>query len=245
MTSPRVGPRERERLLRAISRHVGRQISDLRTDAGVTRAELARCAGIDPSHVWRIEAGETTPSLDVLVRVSACLGSDLGVRMFPTAGPRLHDRFQAPMIEALLASLGPQWQGRPEVPVPAARGVVDAVLSRELDGLTLVCECHSELRRLELALRRLAEKAAALRGQLDPAATVSTLLLLRSTAATRSIARAYEATLTAAFPARSRDALAALRGDAAWPGSAIVWSDVGGGRAEILDRPPRGVRLGR
>jgi hypothetical protein len=89
------------------------------------------------------------------------------------------------------------------------------------------------------------EKAEALRGQVEPTATVSRLLLLRSTAATRNVAKAYESTLTAAFPARSADAIAALRGDAAWPGAAIIWARVVGGRAEILERPPRGIRLGR
>lgn len=243
MTS--VGIRERARLLRAIRDRIGRQIVELRADAGVTRAELARCAGIDPGHVWRIEAGQATPSLDALMRISACLGADVGIRLFPVAGPRLHDRFRAPMIEALFGLLGREWIPRPEVPVPAARGVIDAVLSRRLDRLTVACECHSELRRLELALRRISEKADALRGQIEAPATVSTLLLLRSTAATRAVAKAYEATFAAAFPARSADAIAALRGDAAWPGPAIVWVRLDHGRAAILEGPPRGIRLGR
>jgi hypothetical protein len=123
--------------------------------------------------------------------------------------------------------------------------VIDAVLGRRLDRLTVACESHSELRRLDLALRRLAEKADGLRGQAEAAGTVSTMLLLRSTAATRAIAKAYEATLAAAFPARSADAVAALRGAAAWPGPAIVWVRLEGVRAEILERPPRGIRLGR
>ena len=149
------------------------------------------------------------------------------------------------MVDALIRSVGSDWRSGPEVPVPSARGVVDLILRRSFDQLTVVCECHSEIRRLEFVIRRLAEKAEAIRGQVDSTGTLSTLLLLRSTAATRAVARTYEATLAAAFPARSADALAALRGRTAWPGAAIVWARVEGGRAQILDGPPRGVRLGR
>ena len=109
----------------------------------------------------------------------------------------------------------------------------------------IACEVHSELRRLELVLRRLGEKAEGLAGQLDGGTSVSRLLLVRSTMATRSIARAYEATLAAAFPARGDEAVAALRGEVVWPGPAIVWARLEGGGAQILDGPPRGVAIGR
>jgi hypothetical protein len=149
------------------------------------------------------------------------------------------------MVEALIACVGAPWRARVEVPVPAARGVVDVVLERDLDRLAVVCECHSELRRLELVLRRLHDKTEAVRGLRQPADAASSVLLVRSTVATRSIARAYEATFRAAFPARPADALAALRGDSAWPGSVLLWARVERGKAVILDGPPRGVRLGR
>lgn len=206
---------------------------------------MARCAGIDPAHVARIEGGTANPSLEALVALSACLGMELGVRMFPIAGTRLHDRFQAPMVEALVRWLGPQWRSEPEVVVPAARGVVDLVARRTLDRLTVACESHSELRRLEAVVRRLAEKEEALRGLADATQTVSSVLLLRSTRATREVAIAYEATLAAAFPARTADILAALHGTAAWPGRGIIWARVDGGKAVLVDGPPRGVRVGR
>lgn len=245
MTGRLVGAQERARVLRALRERIGRQVADLRTETGATRADLARCAGIDPAHLWRIEAGTANPSLDALVALSSCLGADLGIRMFPVAGPRLHDRFQAAMVEALIRSLGRTWRPEPEVLVPAARGVIDLVLSRTLDQLSIACECHSELRRLDVVLRRLAEKEEALRAQIDPGRTASSLLLLRSTRATREIAKAYGGTLAAAFPSRTIEVLDALRGATAWPGRGIVWARVEGGKAEILDAPPRGVRVGR
>jgi transcriptional regulator with XRE-family HTH domain len=239
------GPRIRARQLRELRGRIGRQVAELRTDSGATVADLARCADVDPAHVWRIEAGTANASLETLVAIAGCLGSDLGVRMFPAAGPRIRDRFQAPMIEALIRYSGTEWHAQPEVAAPAARGVIDLVLRRARDHLTVVCECHSELRRLELVLRRVAEKTEALRAQADTASTVSTLLLVRSTLATRAVVNAYAATIAGAFPARSADAIEALSGAAAWPGAAIVWARFERGRAVILDQPPRPVHLGR
>lgn len=240
-----VGARSRARQLRELRGRIGRQVTEFRTDAGGTVADLARCADVDPAHLWRIEAGTANASLETLVSIAGCLGSDLGVRMFPAAGPRIHDRFQAPMLEALIRRLGTEWHGQPEVPVPAAHGVIDLVLRQARDRLTVVCECHSELRRLELVLRRAAEKTDALRAEAESSSTVSSLLLVRSTTATRAVVNAYASTITAAFPARSADAVEALAGAAAWPGAAIVWARFERGRAVILDHPPRPVRVGR
>lgn len=211
----------------------------------MTQIQVAECAGLDQAHISRIEAGAANPTLDAMLTVSSCVGAELSLRLFRSAGPRILDRFQAPIVEALIREVGPAWRTRPEVPVPSARGVIDLVLTRKLDGLTIACECHSELRRLEFAIRRLAEKMDGLRSQIEGSGMFSSLLLVRSTEATRLVARTFEATLSAAYPARTEDALAALRGTAAWPGPALVWARFEKGRAEILQGPPRAVRVGR
>src|SRR5262249_12907529 len=118
---------------------IGGQVLALREDVGVAGAALARCAGIDPAHLMRIERGAVNASPEVLVAIAACLGSDVSVRLFPGAAPRLHDRFQAPMVDALVRYAGKAWRAQPEVPVPAARGVIDLVLSRASDRLQLAC----------------------------------------------------------------------------------------------------------
>jgi transcriptional regulator with XRE-family HTH domain len=247
MTATPQQPRARAlaRRTREVNDRIGKQLIGLREEAGVTRAQLAKCAGVTQAYLWKIEAGAAHPSVAVLIAIGHCLGADLGVRYFPGVGPRIHDRFQAPMVEALIRSLGPDWRAEPEVAVPAARGVIDVVLRRQPDRLVIACECHSELRRLELVVRRLGEKADALAGQIEGGAEVSRMLLLRSTVSTRSIARAYEATLTAAFPARAADATEALWRGSAWSGPAIVWVSLESGRAEVLAAPPRGIRVGR
>ena len=149
------------------------------------------------------------------------------------------------MVEALIRMIGPDWRAEPEVGVAAARGVLDLVLRRPHASLVVACECHSELRRLESVLRRLGEKADGLAGELPESATVSRLLLLRSTTSTRSVARAFSSTLSAGFPGRTANAVAALRDAGDWPGPAIVWVRLAAGQAEVMEEPPRGVHIGR
>jgi transcriptional regulator with XRE-family HTH domain len=238
-----VGVRELARRERELRRAIGHQLMMIREESGLTRAEVARAAGIDRAHRSRIETGETGASLDVLTAIGAVLGCDLSVRYFPGSGPRIRDRLQAPIIEALIRVLDPSWVPQPEVPVlRPVRGVIDLVLRRDVE--VVASEVQSELRRLEQVVRWSAEKAAALDAPGEH--PTSRLLVVRSTTQTREIGRRFEATLRAAYPATSIDAFRALSKPAeAWPGAAILWARLERGRAEILERPPRGVRIGR
>lgn len=241
-----IGHRELVRRQRRLRVHVGSQVRNLREETGLTQAVLAAGAGINRSHVARIEEGTARPSMEVLVAVAATLGADLGVRLFPGPGPRLRDRLQAPIVEALLRRLHARWMATPELPVPKARGFIDVALALRGAALGLACEVHSELRSVEAVLRRLLEKAGALAELGTHGSSVSTLLVVRSTLATREIVRLHESTFAAAFPARIDEALAALCGpDAPWAGPALLWARVDRGGAALLDRPPRGIRLGR
>jgi hypothetical protein len=77
-------------------------------------------------------------------------------------------------------------------------------------------------------------------------ASTSRLLVLRATRDLRELVTTFETTLRAAYPARTADAVEALTsGSRRWPGPAVVWVRVEGSTAEVLDGPPRGVRLGR
>jgi hypothetical protein len=69
--------------------------------------------------------------------------------------------------------------------------------------------------------------------------------VLRNTMAVRDVVKAASHTLAAAYPARTADAVASLIGDAPWPGPVVVWANVDGGQARILDAPPRGIAVGR
>lgn len=231
-------------------RLVGRDLRRIRTDSGATQGQVSSLAGVDRSHYSRIEAGMANASVETLIAISTALGADLAIRLYPGSGPRLTDRHQARMVEALLRSLGSDWRPHVEVPVSRpARGVIDVVLERPAMRLLVATEAYSELRRLEQQIRWSADKAASLvssqlvHNRFEPA--VSTLLVLRSTATTRQLARQFEATLHAAYPASTSNVLAALRDGAEWPGPGIIWIRIEGERVDILDGPPRGVPVGR
>lgn len=245
--------RETDLRMRRFRLRVGEEIRRLRLDAGLTLTELGGVTEIHRSHLTRIEAGVATPSLEALVAIGVALGADLSLRYFAGAGPRLVDRFQAPMVECFLRRLDPRWSVRLEVPVlTPARGVVDAALLDRVTPTAVATEFQSELHRVEQQLRWNAEKAEGLADRLakDQSAggvqVVSRLLVLRSTSRTREIARQYEATLKTAYPANARDVIEALTTPSCpWPGPGIAWMRVEGGVATLLDGPPRGVRLGR
>lgn len=251
MISKTAVARETARRLRAQSAKTADDVRRLRLDAGVSLRELGAVADIHPSHLARIEATQVKPSLEVLMKIGVALGADLSLRYFAGTGPRLHDRFQAPMLEGLLRLLDPRWVPTPEVSVThPARGVIDVVLDDRRSPVTIATESQSEFRRLEEQVRWSKEKADGLADRLArdgrEGRTVSRLLLLRSTVATREVARRYEASLRAAYPARAIDVFRALTDPQhPWPGSGILWVRLDRGVASIMATPPRGVSLGR
>lgn len=236
--------------LRRIERQVGEDIHRLRVDAGLPIAAVATATGHDASFLARIEAGTAHPSNAVLISIGVALGADLSLRYFPGTGPRIHDRFQAPMSEALLRGLDQRWQRQLEVLITKpARGVIDIVLSDASSTTTVATEVYSDLRRLEQQIRWSNEKADGLAAKLasrDLPRDVSRLLVLRSTAATRVLAREFETTLATAYPARAADVVAALTTpDRPWPGAGLIWMHLHGTKATLMHRPPPGVALGR
>jgi transcriptional regulator with XRE-family HTH domain len=237
--------RETARRIRRAEVRIGDEVRRLRLDAGVSLRDLGSATGLDPSHLARIEKATAHASFNALTSISVALGADVSLKFFAGAGPRIHDRFQAPMIEALLRALADRWLPRLEVPVPGPiRGVADIVLRDRDSPLRVVGEAQSEFRRMEQQLRWIAEKADAFATGPNEG-PVSRLLIVRSTEATRDIARRYAAILSIAYPARTADVVEALTSAKPWPGDGIVWMRLDAGVATLLARPPRGVPVGR
>jgi len=233
--------RDTRDLVRAIGSEVRRQ----REDAGLSQRRLARAAGIDQAHLSRIEAGEIEAGVRVLDAIAHALGGRLRLRIEPGMGPAIRDHLQSAMIEAILGTVHPRWARFPEVAVRRpVRGFIDLVLADREANLLVAVEVHSQLRRLEQQLRWANEKAEALRGlpelaprgALGEAPTISRLLILRSTRATRAIADAHQHLLAAAYPADQRRVMASLAGDAPWPAAGIIWMVIEDGQARVIDR---------
>ncbi len=204
-------------------------VDHLRLDAGWSVAELARASGVDPGYLHRILNDDERPSVETCAGLAVALGADLAMRAYPNTGPAIRDRHQAPTLELLLRERHPRWRPYTEVAVRRpSRGWIDVVLHEPRERLAVASELQSELRRLEQLIRWQGAKADALPSwqgwdRLGEAPTVSRLLLVRRTRATRAVAAEYAAQLRVAYPAHPDDALASLKGTSPWPGAALVW----------------------
>lgn len=242
---------EAARRAEGIGRSAGASFRRAREDAGLPQRRVADVAGLSHSHYAEVEAGTAQPSLEALLAISLALGGELSVRFHAGTGPRIRDRHQAAMVEAVLRVLDATWSHFVEVPVyRPASGVIDLVLAERSTNQLVAAEFQSEVRRVEQQIRWARVKADSLPSTSIGAlaggeGAVDRLLVLRSTRANRSIAEEFEQTLASAYPARARDVVAALRGEGRWPGSGIVWVLREGSRTHLMDGPPRGVRLGR
>jgi transcriptional regulator with XRE-family HTH domain len=235
---------------RALQRAVGEELRRARLDGDLSMRSVSEAAGLHHSHLARIETGARPASIDAVAALAAAMGYDVSIRLFASSGPRVRDRIQVRMIEALLEALHRRWTARLEVPVyRPVRGVIDVVLQDRETSDLLAGEGHSALHVVEQQLRWAGQKAEALpsaRGWpwSDSLAEprIGRMLLLRSSAANRQLVLAFPRTFRAAYPASSSDAVEALTGDSRpWPGAAIVWVQVDGGATRLLRGSPRGV----
>lgn len=208
----------------------GQEVQRLREDAGLTRAALARAAGIDASYLGDIETGSARPSHEICLRIAMSLGADLPLRLYPSTGPAVRDRLQSPILEALLAVLHPRWQPFAEIATRRpSRGWIDAGLHDPRARVFVAAEIQSELRRIEQLLRWSEAKAASLPSwegwpTLGEEPSISRLLIVRDSRANRAIAAEFRRVLRTAYPADPVDALEALLGPHAWPGPALLWA---------------------
>lgn len=227
------------------------ELDRTRRDGAISLRRLSEECGVSQPHLSQIFAGVREPSISVLTAIATALGGDVSIRFFPTAGPVLHDRVQARIVEELLRIASPKWDAAVEVAVrQPVRGFVDIVFDSQPLATIVATEVESRIDRLEQQLRWAQDKAASLPSAamwsyLDGERSTSRLLVLRSTAANRALAKRFEATLRAAYPAHAADAFASLTSGTGWPGPGILWADVTGDFVRILDRPPRGIAVGR
>jgi transcriptional regulator with XRE-family HTH domain len=243
-----------ERRTEELKRAFGTQLRQDRTDANVTQTALAIAADMSRSHLCGIELGKSEASLLVMASLADALGADLVLRMRPGTGPRIRDRVQSRIIEELIRIVHPRWQRFLEVPVVRpSRGVIDLVLHDQTSDAMVAAEIQSEIRRLEQSIRWANLKREALPSSdlwsmaahaREPA--VHGLLVLHATRSNRELAERFRLQFATVYPAKATDAYQALTTpDARWPGSAVLWASVDGDTARILERPPRGVSLGR
>ena len=151
----------RERDLRhALALDLRRQCED----AGISQAALARAAHLSTAQVSRLLSARELPSLRGLIALSVALDARIILRIDPVTGPRIHDRVQAPIVEALLRIIHPRWRRFLEVAVHRpARGVIDVVLHDPDAG-----KCHRRRNRITDPALRAAATMGERQGRFPP-----------------------------------------------------------------------------
>jgi transcriptional regulator with XRE-family HTH domain len=235
ITQERAARKAAERAHQSLAADLGRALAD----AGLSRRAVAIAAGVDPGFLGRILDGSVRPSLQTYARLAVPLGLDLSARLYPNTGAAIRDRHQGPMLELLLGIIHPRWQAFTEIGVRRpSRGWIDVGLHDAAAQVFVAGELESALRRLEQQIRWQAMKAESLPSwegwpHLGEEPTISRLLVVRRTRATRAVAQEFNRQLRVAYPAHPDDALAALGSGAPWPGPAMVWAVLDGPRSRF------------
>lgn len=229
---------------RDLRRALGVQIRQLREDAGVSQAALARAAGLDRAHVCRIEAGTAEASLDAYQAIAVALGAELQLRLFPGAGVPIRDRYQARIAETLLRLAHRRFRRFAEVPVfRPVRGVVDLVFHDPDEPIALATEIQSGIHRVEQLLRWHNLKSDGLRQGSDLPirdTPISRLLVLRDTVTNRRIVETFSETFATAYPAPPDAALRSLTATGGpWPGAALLWARTDSRDVTVAPHPMR------
>jgi hypothetical protein len=140
------------------------------------------------------------------------LGADFSGRLYPSTGPAIHDRRQAPILECLLRECHPRRRPFTEIAVRhPSRGWIDAGFHEARERVMVATEIQRALHRLEQLIRWSATKAESLPSwdgwtHLGDAPGISRLLVVRRTRATRQIAAEFASQLSSAAerqPARA------------------------------------------
>jgi transcriptional regulator with XRE-family HTH domain len=149
------------RKTREVNRAVVLDIDRMRRDAGMSVRRLAQEASIDAGYLSQLLGGLRSPSTAVLVALTAVLGADLSIRVYPTTGPTVRDAIQARIGEELLRIAACTWKRSIEVPVyRPARGFIDIVFDEPVQSVAVATEIQSRIDRLEQQIRWAQDKGA-------------------------------------------------------------------------------------
>lgn len=220
MASPRTRPadaamtRLRQQLIR-----LGQEVRSVRNGIGWTQAALARRTRTSQPSVARLEAGDVSVALAIVVRVLAALGHDLPIRTYPSTDVGLRDSGQLPMAEEIRRRAHRSLRVLFEDPTGEGGQAADiVVLSSEV---ATHFELESGLSDLERQLRRGRLKRDALERRYQR--KIAFVLVLRDTERNRRAVAVHQLLIKAALPASSREILAALERGTPLGRDGLLW----------------------
>lgn len=207
---------------------LGDDLRNARLDAGLTLREVGRQVGVCAATVLALERARLPgPRPEMLSRHAAAVGLRARIKVYPDGDP-IRDAPSTRLIGAFRARLRSNPRFRPEVPVSVTPGDMrawDGVL--DLSGcdcatefVTRFHDCQAQLRAFELKLRD---------GSVD-----RLVVVVLASHSNRRALRAARDIVSAAFPLRTRQVMAAL----------VVGRDPGANGIVLLSLPPRDAQGG-
>jgi len=184
-----------------VLRTVADELREARLAAGVTQKLVATRGGMSRAELSRIERSAAPwLTIDHLCRLSAALGLDPSVRLYPVASP-LRDRAHLQLLDRLRVRLHASLRWQTEVPLPLSgdRRAWDAMIQGA--RWRVAVEAETRLRDVQALMRRVALKRRD--GAVD-----TVVLLVADTRSNRAALRA--AGPLPDFPADPASLLAAL-----------------------------------
>lgn len=230
----RIGGRRRANYL---ANRLGIGLRESRLACGLKQADAGSRAGVSQAFWSVVERGRgSSASLETLSAMAAAVDTQLAAFLEATPGADLPRDIEHLRRQQLVISTAKRggWTARPERPIdPSVRRSrsIDVELERLARREMAVVEIEDLLADGGDAMRRLADKVAAVRRE-APAATVHGLLILRATTRNRALVRQLRDLFETRFPASSDAWLLALRDPQhGMPTSdGFAWSSVDGNR---------------
>lgn len=201
----RIGRERSHQLLR----RYGSEVRLARQAAGLTQRQLAALAGISQSFVSCVERALRRPDWSIACALAAATGHELGLRLFPQAGPTLRDSGQAEAVALIAAAAHASWHAMIEHPVgPGDRRAADLVLRGPEEFLHV--EVERRLVDLQAQVRAAQLKRAVLQDTLGQ--PVRLVVAVPGTRAARRLLGDLKPMLDRALPAGSQRVWRSIRG---------------------------------
>jgi transcriptional regulator with XRE-family HTH domain len=193
---------------RELARRFGLELRIARTAAGLTQKQVAVGSGVSQQIVSQAERGDIGLSLIARCQMTAAVGHELGLRLWPVEGVALRDSGQLALAEAILSALHVSWAARLEAPIATAdRRAADLLLTRtdevvEIEIERTLVDLQGQLRAGQLKRESLAERFDL---------PVRLVIAVPDGARIRAKLAPFEDVLSRALPVPSREIASALR----------------------------------
>jgi transcriptional regulator with XRE-family HTH domain len=190
-----------------------------RATLGLSRAGVAKSAGVARSTVERAEAGAASLGVDAVGAILAAVGIDLSIRAFPSERFRVRDSRHAAAVERLRSLASPAWRARAEVAAGEHGRSADLVLFGA-DALVHI-EVELRLTDIQAQLRNAQRKRESLARSTDR--PVRLVIAVADTRSNREAFRPHATLMRSQLPTGSREVMRAIRTAQLLADDGLLW----------------------